>query len=382
MDAIAGLLDGPRARRAFLLRCSMDPPWALHIRDEAPLSLVAMLRGRACFAFDGREPEWLDRGDVAILLGPDHYLFADHPATPPQAVILPDQRCTTPDGQEIPQMRSFGVRRWGNAPDGATEILTGAYNAEGEVSRRLLDALPPRLVLRRDEWETPALGLLAAEMMRDEVGQDAVLDRRLDLLLIDAVRTYFARTEQTAPGWYRAQRDPVVGQAVRLLQESPAEAWTIGALASQTRVSRATLARRFAEVVGQPPMEFLTEWRLTLAADLILDPRETGGSVARAVRYSSPDARSAAFKRVRARRPPDIRRGDVGEPAPAVLALADPGADRVGRPAPHEDRPGRDLRDRGPGLGGSLHDPGPRHHPGRRQLLAGRDRDRERHQGP
>src|SRR5262249_41517624 len=78
----------------------------------------------------------------------------------------------------------------------------------------------------------------------------------------DAVRTYFARTEQTAPGWYRAQRDPVVGQAVRLLQESPAEAWTIGALASQTRVSRATLARRFAEVVGQPPMEFLTEWRL------------------------------------------------------------------------------------------------------------------------
>ena len=211
MDAIAGLLDGPRARRAFLLRCTMDPPWALHIRDEAPLSLVAMLRGRACFAFDGREPQWLDRGDVAILLGPDHYLFADDPATPPQAIIHPDQRCTTPDGQEIPQMRSFGVRRWGNAPDGATEILTGTYNAEGEVSRRLLDALPPQLVLHRDEWQTPVLGLLAAEMPRDEVGQDAVLDRLLDLLLIDAVRTYFARTEQTAPGWYRAQRDPVVG---------------------------------------------------------------------------------------------------------------------------------------------------------------------------
>jgi AraC-like DNA-binding protein len=310
MDAIAGLLDGPRARRAFLLLCTLDPPWALHIRDEAPLSLVAMLSGRACFVVDGaegREPVWLDRGDVAIIQGPDHYLFADDPATPPQAIIHPDQRCTTPDGQEIPQMRSFGIRRWGNAPDGATEILTGTYNAEGEVSRRLLDALPPRLVLRRDEWETPALGLLAAEMLRDEVGQDAVLDRLLDLLLIDAVRTYFARTEQTAPGWYRAQRDPVVGQAVRLLQESPAEAWTIGALASQTRVSRATLARRFAEVVGQPPMEFLTEWRLTLAADLILDPRETVGSVARAVGYSSPYALSAAFKRVRGVSPHEHR---------------------------------------------------------------------------
>ena len=65
MDAIAGLLDGPRARRAFLLRCTMDPPWALHIRDEAPLTLVAVLRGHACFVLDGRKPEWLDRGDVA-----------------------------------------------------------------------------------------------------------------------------------------------------------------------------------------------------------------------------------------------------------------------------------------------------------------------------
>lgn len=299
MDPVAGLLDGPRARRAFLLRCTMDPPWALHIRDEAPLTLVAVLRGRACFVVDGGEPGRLDRGDVAILLGPDHYLFADDPSTPPQAIIHPGQRCTTPDGQEIPQMRSFGVRRWGNAADGATEVLTGTYNAEGEVSRRLLDALPPRLVLRRDEWQTPVLGLLAAEMLRDDVGQDAVLDRLLDLLLIDAVRACFSRAEQAAPGWYRAQRDPVVAQAVRLLQESPAEPWTVGSLARQARVSRATLARRFADVVGQPPMEFLTQWRVTLAADLILDPAETVASVARAVGYSSPYALSAAFKRVR-----------------------------------------------------------------------------------
>ena len=299
MDAIAGLLDGPRARRAFLLRCTMDPPWALHVRDEAPLSLVAMLRGSACFVIDGNEPIWLDRDDVAILLGPDHYLFADDPSTPPQAIIHPDQRCTTPDGRDIPQMRSFGVRRWGNTPDGATEILTGTYNFEGEVSRRLLDALPPKLVLRSGEWQTPVLPLLAAEMLRDEAGQDAVLDRLLDLLLIDAVRTYLARAEQAAPGWYRAHRDPVVAQAVRLLQESPAEAWTVDALAIQTRVSRATLARRFAEVVGQPPMEFLTQWRLTLAADLLLDPQETVASVARTVGYSSPYALSAAFKRVR-----------------------------------------------------------------------------------
>ena len=245
MDVIAGLLDGPRARRAFLLRCTMDPPWALRVEDEAPLSVVAMLRGRACFAVDGRQPQWLAAGDVALLRGPDHYLFADNPATPPQAIIHPGQRCTTPDGQDVPRMRSFGVRRWGNASDGATEILTGTYNLESEVSRRLLDALPPQLVLRGDEWQTPVLGLLADEVPRGDVGQDAVLDRLLDLLLIHAVRAYLARRASQAPGWFRAQDDPIVGHAVRLLQDNPAEAWTLASLARETRVSRATLARRF-----------------------------------------------------------------------------------------------------------------------------------------
>src|ERR1700748_2046275 len=120
MDPIAGLLDGPRARRAFLLRCTLDPPWALHIRDEAPLSLVAMLRGRACFVVDGDEPRRRRPRGLAILRGAAPSRCAADPATPPQAIIHPGQRCTTPDGREIPQMRSFGVRRWGNSADGGT----------------------------------------------------------------------------------------------------------------------------------------------------------------------------------------------------------------------------------------------------------------------
>src|SRR5262249_13084497 len=140
MDAIAGLLDGPRARRAFLLRCAMDPPWSLRIEDEAPLSLVAVLRGRAWVVPERADPVLVGAGDVALVRGPDHYLFCDDPATPPQGIIHPDQRCTTPDGQEVVAMKSFGVRRWGNSPDGSTEVLTGTYNVEGEVSRRLLDA--------------------------------------------------------------------------------------------------------------------------------------------------------------------------------------------------------------------------------------------------
>src|SRR5262249_56374631 len=109
----------------------------------------------------------------------------------------------------------------------------------------------------------------------DDLGQDAVLDRLLDLLLVDIVRTYLSRTVGAAPGWYRALGDPVVGRAIRLLQEQPAEPWTLAALAAATNVSRATFARRFTELVGRPPMQFLSEWRIALAAALPLGPHAT-----------------------------------------------------------------------------------------------------------
>ena len=91
MDAIAGLLDGPRAREAFLLRASMDPPWSLRIVDEAPLTVVAMVRGEAWVLPDDGEPSLLRDGDVALMRGPDPYTMADDPATEPQVAILPGQ---------------------------------------------------------------------------------------------------------------------------------------------------------------------------------------------------------------------------------------------------------------------------------------------------
>ncbi len=298
MDAIAGLLDGPRARGAFLLRSSLDPPWSLRVQDEAPLTLVAVVRGSAWIAHDGRPPLRLDRGDAAIVLGPEPYTVADDPATAPQAIIHPGQRCTTPSGQEL-RMREQGVRTWGTSPDGETVLLTGTYNLEGEVSRRLLRALPQLVVLREDEWDCPVVGLLADEIVKDEPGQEAVLDRLLDLLLIAVLRAWFARPEAHAPGWYRAHADPIVGRALRLLHDDPAHPWTVAELAHAAGVSRAAFARRFAELVGEPPMTFLTGWRIALAADLLHEPGATVGSVAHQVGYGSPFALSTAFKRLR-----------------------------------------------------------------------------------
>lgn len=307
MDAVAGLLDGPRARGAFLLRSTMDPPWSLRIEDEAPLTLVAIVRGSACVVPDGGEVTWLRAGDVVITKGPDPYLVADSPGTPPQAVILPGSECRTPDGQHMKLMDYVGTRNWGNSPDGETVMLTGTYQFEGEVSGRLLRALPRLLVLPGDAWETPLIGLLHDEIVKDEPGQEAVLDRLLDLLLIAVLRTWFARPEAEAPGWYRAYADPIVGPALRALHDDPAHPWTVEELARSAGVSRAALARRFNDLVGEPPMSFLTGWRIALAADLLLEPDATVGSVAAKVGYGSPFALSTAFKRLRGMSPKQYR---------------------------------------------------------------------------
>ncbi|MEV4419675.1 AraC family transcriptional regulator [Patulibacter sp. NPDC049589] len=323
MDAMAGLLDGPRARGAFLLRSSMDPPWSLRVRDEAPLTIVAVVRGTAWVVPEGRDagepPMRIGTGDVAILLGPDPYVVADDPATAPQAVIHPGQRCTTPDGVEIDAMRELGVRTWGNDPDGQTVMLTGTYALEGEVSRRLLRALPARLVLRDDEWDCPLIPLLADEIVKDAPGQEAVLDRLLDVLLIAVLRAWFARPEAEPPGWYRAAADPVVGPALRLLHHEPSRPWTVAALADEAGVSRAAMARRFHELVGEPPMSFLTGWRIALAADLLLEPGATIGSVAHEVGYGSAFALSTAFKRVRGVSPSAWRAGAGADEATVAV---------------------------------------------------------------
>ncbi|MDT7634249.1 MAG: hypothetical protein QOI50_6179 [Pseudonocardiales bacterium] len=316
VDSIAGLLDGPRAREAFLLRSLLDPPFSMRIQDEAPLTLVAMVRGSAWVLPDVGERLSLHTGDVAILRGPDPYVIADEPDTPVQVVILPGQVCTNPAGAELTGMQRMGVRTWGNTGDtasdsaidtasatdstaGATVMLTGTYQLRSETSQRLLDALPPVLVLSADSWSSPLIPYLAEEITKDEPGQEAVLDRLLDLLLIAVLRAWFARPEAAAPGWYRAHGDPGVGPALRLLHHNPAHPWTVATLARETGVSRAALARRFTELVGEPPMAFLTGWRLTVAADLLREPGATVGSVARKVGYASPFALSTAFKRVR-----------------------------------------------------------------------------------
>ena len=156
MDGLAGLLDGPRARGAFLLRILLDAPWSVRLQDEAPLSVTAVVRGHLWVCPDGEEPTRLEAGDVVVWVGSDHWTIADDPATPTQIVIHPGQVCTTVDGHVVVEEMSQGVRSWGNSEVGETVLLTGVYLLEGEVTRRLLRALPAHAGPARRRARHPA----------------------------------------------------------------------------------------------------------------------------------------------------------------------------------------------------------------------------------
>jgi AraC-like DNA-binding protein len=216
-------------------------------------------------------------------------------------------QCTAADGTEFSEDLRLGVRTCGERLDGPNVLLTGGYQVRGRVSDRLVSALPQVLVVPHTGQLCPVLDLTVAEVERDDPGQQAVFDRLLDLLLLTALREWFAAPDVEPPAWYRALGDPVVGRALRLMHEEPDRQWTVSALAGEVGVSRATFARRFTDLLGEPPMSYLTGWRLSLAADLLARTDATVEAVARQVGYGSAFALSVAFKRVYGTRPSELR---------------------------------------------------------------------------
>ena len=147
------------------------------------------------------------------------------------------------------------------------------------------------------------------------------------------VRDKLAAIRRTlAPGWYRASSDPVVGPALRMLHNDPAHPWTVAALARATGVSRAGLARRFTELVGEPPMSFLTGWRIALAADLLQEPGATVGSVAHQVGYGSPFALSTASCPGSSLTISSVSNGMSGDDQASARSRSEAGSARSSRP--------------------------------------------------
>jgi AraC-like DNA-binding protein len=308
MDVLSDLLHRAHAADALVRQLIQRPPWSLAFEDAPPLTLVAALGGHASLRIGDTAPVPLAAGAIA-LISATGYTIADDPATAPQVVIRGAKKYAVADGAEVTTGRPRAPRTYGNGAPGEATLLRGAYELHGVVADRLLAMLPPLAIVPAGPRTRAALDLLAAEVAHDEPGQDAVLRRLLDLVLVLALRAWCARPEAALPAWYRALDDAGVGEALRLLHTEPARRWTVAALAARAGLSRAAFAARFTNVVGEPPLTYLTGWRMTLAADLLRDTEETVAAVARSVGYADPFAFSMAFKRIRGTSPSDWRRG-------------------------------------------------------------------------
>ncbi|MGW5865863.1 AraC family transcriptional regulator [Streptomyces sp. NPDC055239] len=274
MDALGDLLRGVRADGALFDRTVLTGPWEESRSEGAALTLVSVVHGTARITAASGEPRTLGEGAAAVVCTPAPFTLSAAGA---------------------------------GAGSDECELVTGAYQLDSAVGRRLVSMLPPLLVVPSGDDCMPILELIAAEVDADRPGHQFVMDRMLDWLLACTLREWFDLPDACPPSWYSALGDEVVGPALHAMHDEPSRPWTVASLAARAQVSRAVFARNFAEQVGRPPMAYLTEWRMTLAAELLAEPGATVASVAGKVGYADGFGFSDAFKRIRGIAPSGYR---------------------------------------------------------------------------
>ena len=195
---------------------------------------------------------------------------------------------------------------------GATVFLCGAYRFSGDVGRGLIRTLPPALLLRAPAHDPlhEVIALLSRELSGPAPGHQTVLDRLLDVLLVLALRACLEQSP-TAPRWYQAASDPRLSPALHAIHAEAGHPWTVPELASLSGLSRPAFARNFERSLGQAPMQYLTDWRMTLARDYLRTGELTLAQIANRTGYASPNAFAAAFRRHHGQPPGRWQRGEL-----------------------------------------------------------------------
>jgi AraC-like DNA-binding protein len=296
-DPIGDVVDLSRVRAALLCNVFAAEPWGLDVPDTGGASVHAVSRGSAWLRVDQAEPVRVAAGDVFLLPTGIRYRFSSEQDGPYEQF---DQRLkdrVTPDRQ---------LTIGGDGP--RTAFLCARYEYDLDVAPPLMSLLPKVMRVPADPARpgrvAPIVELLADEVGAHGPGSRTAVARLLDLLLIEALR-HWVRQDPDAggPSWLGGLRDPVVARSLALLHARPAEPWTLKRLASELQLSRTTLSRKFTEAVGEPPLAYLTRWRMHLAAARLKYTSDTIEVIAREVGYTSEHAFNRAFVRHRGHPP-------------------------------------------------------------------------------
>ena len=311
-DVLTQVLEAVHLGSALSARTVMGAPWALHFGEETGhrAGFHVVVSG-TCWAELERTGQRvaLNQGDVVVFPHGTAHTLSDQPGTPAiefaelVSGLAPGERVALPSGEGA-----------------MTTLLCGSYSFAADGTNPLLRGLPELLHVPADHTRGSALEsavqLLAAEAETGADGADSgsalVVDRLVDLLFVYALRAWLRhQRETTATSWFGALQDPVIGPAVRAVHDNPAHNWTVDALAQRSGLSRAPFARRFRQAIGEPPLAYVTRWRMTLAADL-LEQGNLIAQVAHEVGYDNEFAFAKAFKRVRGIAPGQHRRRYTG----------------------------------------------------------------------
>lgn len=303
MDALSQTLRVVHLVGAIFLQGRFTAPWCFQsppAEGAAPVLepgaekvvVFHLVTGGECWVeLDGEAPLALQAGD-AILLPQGHaHRLASAPGVPPAGDAPLDELLA-----RWPRRVVYG------GGGSATRIVCGYLACDARLARMLLNGLPPvvRVNVRRGRggaWLERSLRHALAEARRPRPGTEGVLAKLAELLFVELLRLCMLEEGSERTGWLAGVGDPIVGAALAALHQQPARGWTLEELARVAGTSRSVLAERFQQLVGSAPMQYLTQWRMLLAANLLTRSNAPLARIAEDVGYQTDTAFSRAFRR-------------------------------------------------------------------------------------
>ncbi|MEW2492609.1 AraC family transcriptional regulator [Streptomyces nodosus] len=290
MDVVSDAIAAIRTGRPHAARTRRKAPWGLRFPAAPGTGFHVVLQGRCWLLSEGSDPAPLGAGDVVLVPHGQEIALAD--STDSELVDVAREM----DDSWMPSPEPAGIA------DELTVLMCGSYQLDRAGAHPLLSELPAVIHLPRTVGRRAALNavvdLLGDELDQRRPGTDAAIPALLDAMLLYILRTWYENhAPRSSGGWAAALADPAVGSALQHMHAEPATPWTVERLSRRAGLSRAAFSRRFTELVGRPPMTYLTWWRMTTAARVLRGGDAPLHSVAERVGYRSEFAFNRAFKR-------------------------------------------------------------------------------------
>jgi AraC-like DNA-binding protein len=300
MEPVAEIFSAIRIRKTFSRRLELTAPWGVDVGSKPMAHFVALIRGECVLKRSGdAEPMRLVSGDAFIIVKDEPYVAADSLASE----TIPCSRLTEAGEGKVFHHGGGGA---------LSSLLVGTFDIEPADLQALKAVFPGFLKIQGSTEHSGAfeslLDMLATETAKPGIASSTVVNRLFELLFIHSIRSYAGMESALRKGWLAALSDGRLGKSVKAMHEDLSREWTVETLAEKAGMSRSSYAARFKSLVGQSPMEYLTQWRMFKAGTML---RNLGSSVleaARQVGYDSESSFTRVFKRQRGLTPGEFRR--------------------------------------------------------------------------